>query len=149
LACPFFVPTTKCEGGSWIHPSRLPLGAGWNGLCSVPSHEGSQPTQEEIRDLCNLGYAAGCPRLPRERAYDAVRFSVARDCGTRLVLWYVCESQHRPAAHGTLEYDASLGQWTSSHPNSRIQKMADCYLQSYLLRRIQPATAGVTASANP
>jgi hypothetical protein len=30
-------------------------------------------------------------------------------------------------------------QWTSSHGDARIQKMLDCYVQSYLLRRIQPA----------
>jgi hypothetical protein len=32
------------------------------------------------------------------------------------------------------------------HADLRIQKMADCYLQSYLLRRIQPASADFKAS---
>jgi len=146
VACPFFMPTSKLEDGSWLHPSRLPLGGGWTGRCSAPGHEGAEPTNEELRELCNLGYAAGCPRLPEQRAYDAVRFSIARDRGAQLVFWFVCESGHRPAAHGTLEYDHSLGQWTSSHADARIQKMAECYLQSYLLRRIQPASASSSST---
>jgi hypothetical protein len=149
VACPFFVPTSKLEDGGWLHPSRLPLGGGWIGHCSAPGHEGAEPTNEELRQLCNLGYAAACPRLPEDRTSDAVRFSVARDHGTRLSLWFVYESGHCPAGHGTLEYDLSSGQWISSHADARIQKMAECYLQSYLLRRIQPAAAGFTLSTAP
>jgi hypothetical protein len=148
VACPFFMPVRKLEDGSWLHPSRLPLGSGWSGHCSAPGHEGALPTDEELRELCNLGYATSCPRLPRERTCDAVRLSVARDCGSQLVLWFVCEAGHRPAGHGTLEYDVSLAQWVSSHPDTRIQKMAECYLESYLLRRNQPAATGVPSSAN-
>lgn len=146
MACPFFMPTSKLDDGGWLHPSRLPLGGGWIGHCSAPGHEGAEPTNEELRELCNLGYAAVCPRLPKERAYDAVRFSIASDRGDRLLVWFVCESGHRPAGYGVLEFKLSLGQWISSHPDARIQKMAECYLQSYLLRRIQPALAGVTPS---
>jgi hypothetical protein len=149
MACPFFMPTSKLEDGGWLHPSRLPLGGGWIGHCSARGHEGTEPTNEELREFCNLGYAAGCPRLPAQRDYDAVRFSMARDRGAQLLLWFVCESGHRPADHGTLEYDFSLGQWISSHSDARIQKMAECYLQSYLLRRIQPAPAGFTSSTIP
>jgi hypothetical protein len=149
VACPFFMPTSKLDDGGWLHPSRLPLGGGWSGHCSAPGHEGAEPSDEELRELCNLGYAAGCPRLPTERASDAVRFSIARDRSTQLLLWFVCESGHRPAANGMLEYDTSTGQWISSHPDARIQKMAGCYLQSYLLRRIQPASAGFTSSTTP
>jgi hypothetical protein len=95
-----------------------------------------------------LGYAAACSRLPQQRACDAVRFSVARDRGAQLVLCFVCETGHRPAEHGKLEYDASLGQWTSSHPDARIQKMAECYLESYLLGRIPSAPADSPSSLN-
>ena len=146
MACPFFMPTSKLEDGGWLHPSRLPLGGGWTGHCSAPGHEGELPTSEELREGCNLGYAVGCPRLPRERACDAVRFSIARDRGAQLLLWFACESGHRPASCGTLEYDLSLGQWISSHSDGRIQKMAECYLQSYLRRRIQPIAAGFSSS---
>ena len=138
VACPFFMPTSKLEDGGWLHPSRLPLGGGWAGHCSASGHEGEEPTNRELRELCNLGYAAGCPRLPEERAYDAVRFSIAHDRGQQLLFWFVCESGHRPAERGTLEYDHTLGHWISRHADARIQKMAECYLQAYLLRRIQP-----------
>jgi hypothetical protein len=146
VACPFFMPTNKLVDGGWLHASRLPLGGGWTGHCSAPGHEGAEPTDEELRELCNMGYAASCPRLPKERTADAVRFSIARDRGAQLLLWFVCESGHRPASYGTLEYDLSLGQWTSSHPDARIQKMAECYLQSYLLRRIQPTPVGTSST---
>jgi len=142
VACPFFMPTSKLEDGGWLHPSRLPLGGGWTGHCSAPGHEGAQPTNEELRELCNLGYAVSCPRLPEQRAYDAVRFSIASDRGPRLMMWFICESGHCPAGHGMLEFDLPLRQWISTHPDARIQKMAECYLQSYLLRRIQPVSAG-------
>jgi len=135
LACPFFTPTERLQDAGWLHPARLPLGGGWSGHCSAPGYEGTQPTEQEIRELCNLGYASNCPRLPRERSYDAVRFSVVRDSGTQLFLWFVCEAAHLPADHGKLEYDLALGRWVSSHPDARIQKMAECYLHSYLLRR--------------
>ncbi len=148
MACPFFMPTCKLEGGPWLHPSRLPLGGGWSGTCSAPGHEGSQPTDVELRALCNLGYAANCTRLPRERTCDAVRFSLASDRGAQLFLWFVCETGHRPAGHGTLEYDVALGRWVSTHPDPRIQKMAECYLESYLLRRIRSAPADSPSSVN-
>jgi hypothetical protein len=48
-----------------------------------------------------------------------------------------------------LEYDLALGQWVSTHADPRIQKLAECYLQSYLLRRIQPASAGFNSSPTP
>ena len=149
MACPFFMPTFKLDDGGWLHPSRLPLGAGWMGHCSAPGHEGANPSNQELRELCNLGYAAACPRLPQERACDAVRFCITQDRGSQLVLLFVFETEHRPGGHGTLEYDLALGRWTSSHSDPRIQKMAECYLQSYLLRRIQPAPAGDASNAIP
>lgn len=148
MACPYFMPVSKFDDGGWIHPSRLPLGAGWKGQCSAPGHEGAQPADDELRELCNLGYSSACARLPKERACDAVRFGVSRDRGDQLAISFVCESGHRPASHGTLEYDLSRKGWISSHPDSRIQKMADCYLEAYLLRRIRPAAAGPDASTN-
>ena len=148
MACPFFLPTQKSDTIAWLHPSRLPLGAGWSGQCHAPGHEGSQPTAEQLREFCNLGYATNCPRLPAERSWDAVRFSIGRDHGSRLVVSFACESKHRPAEYGKLEYDASLGQWISAHPNPRLQKMADCYVQSYLLRRAPFAETNPPSSTN-
>jgi hypothetical protein len=147
LACPFFMPVQRLDG-AFLHPSRLPLGAGWDGHCSAPGHEGTRPSDQELHEFCNLGYAAKCSRLPAERDCDAVRFSVARDQGSRLQLWFVCETGHRPATHGTLEYDAERDQWISSHSDARIQKMLECYVQAYLQRRIQSATADSPVSEN-
>jgi hypothetical protein len=136
VACPFFVPSRKLDDAGWQHPARLPLGGGWQGHCAAPGHEGAEPSDQDLHEYCNLGYAAQCARLPKDRSCDAVRFSVAHDRGTQLLLWYVCETAHRPAAHGTLEFDVPLQRWTTTHPDARIQKMAECYLESYLLRRI-------------
>lgn len=149
LACPFFMPTNQSEDIAWLHPSRLPLGAGWSGHCGAPGHEGSVPTPEEIKENCNLGYAIACPRLPEKRDCDAVRFSVLRRSDSRLVLWFVFESGHRPAGHGTLEYNVPTRQWTSPHPNERIQRMADCYIQAYLSRKAVLPVQAFRPATNP
>jgi len=142
LACPFFMPVRKSEDSVWQHPSRLPLGCGWTGLCCAPGYEGVQPTDEELRCFCNLGYATNCPRLPKERPCDAVRFGIARDTGSQLFLLFVCEAGHLPTTHGTLQYDLSLGLWVLSHADPQIQRMAECYLESYLPRRIPSTPVG-------
>jgi hypothetical protein len=146
LACPYFMPTYKSDSVDWLHPSRLPLGAGWSGHCHAPGHEGAQPTDQILKDHCNLGYAADCTHLPHDRMADAVRFSVARDHGSQLDLWFVFEMGHRPAGHGKLQYEVSTGRWLAAHPDLRIQKMAECYVESYLRRRnSSPEPAGATA----
>jgi hypothetical protein len=152
LACPFFMPVQKLEGG-WFHPARLPLGGGWGGHCSAPGHDDFQPSDEDLRELCNLGYATKCSRLPVQRDCDAVRFSVARDQGSRLLVRLVFEAGHRPVKHGTAEYDVDLGTWIAPlgdlpiPPN--IWKMLECYVESYLQRRMRPVVAGAAESVNP
>jgi hypothetical protein len=148
LACPFFMPVRPLNDGGWPHPSRLPLGGGWSGHCCAPGHEGSSPSDQELREFCNLGYAKSCARIPNDRAWDAVRFSIARDGGSRLILSFVCEAQHRPAEWGSLEYDASLERWTSPSREARLQKMAECYLQSYFMRKNRSAPADSLSSTN-
>lgn len=144
MVCPFFMPTRKFEDGTWPHPARLPLGGGWHGVCTAsPAHE-IVPTDDQVRESCNLGYAARCPHLPAERTCDAVRFAVARDGEDRILLSYVCETGHRPAEHGMLEYEVILSAWIRPHADARIQKMADCYLQSYL-QKTRVATAAGTS----
>jgi hypothetical protein len=132
LACPYFLPTKKLEGGEWPHPARLPLGAGWQGLCTASATQAT-PTAEELRDHCNLGYAR-CQRVPAQRSADAVRFSVAAANEARVVLNYVCECNHHPGEHGTLEFVVSAGQWTAKHADARVQRMAECYLESHMER---------------
>ena len=149
MACPFFMPVEKLQNGTWLHATRLPLGYGWSGHCTAPAHEGETPSQEELRDYCNLGYADGCARLPHERVWDSVRFG-ARTLGTgekstgeksngeknpsarRIQVRYVCERGHRPAEHGSLEFDPASASWTKPHSDRRLQRMAECFLESYI-----------------
>jgi hypothetical protein len=153
VACPFFMPAEKLENGNWLHAGRLPLGCGWSGQCSAPGHEGETPSQEELREFCNLGYAEGCARLPREREWDSVRF-VARAVGSeaengageRIHVRYVCERGHLPAEHGMLEFDALESRWVELHRDDRVQRMAECFLQSFLEKRKKQEVARAAAS---
>jgi hypothetical protein len=136
VACPFFLPSERADDIALPHPARLPLGAAWRGTCEAPGHE-HEPCSPANRELeaCNLGYAQTCQRLPKERSCDAVRFGVTRDSSSLVTLRYVMETAHQPAGDGALEYDRSIGRWISTYPEPRIQKMAECFLQSYLARR--------------
>lgn len=137
MACPFFMPIEKLENGAWLHASRLPLGCGWSGHCTAPGHENVVPSQEELQEFCNLGYARHCTRLPHERPWDSVRFAV-RTVGTggngnkRIQVRYICERGHRPAEHGFLEFDATDAHWAQRHPDRRVQRMAECFLAAYI-----------------
>jgi hypothetical protein len=146
LACPFFMPTHKSEQGSWLHAARLPLGCGWDGHCTAPEHVGQRPAEEVLRNGCNLGYAACCSWLPKDRSCDSVRFAVKREYEDHILLTFVCEGDHRPKSHGDLEFDFRQHQWSSSHPDIRIQKQADCFVQSYFEKSTQPSdeTSGIT-----
>ena len=57
-----------------------------------------------------------------------------KDSPDRLTVQFVFELNYLPAAVGLLEYDRKLGLWTKSHPQLQTQKLADTFLQSYLLR---------------
>jgi hypothetical protein len=144
------MPVARLEYGSWPHPARLPLGGGWCGHCTAPGHEGELPPQDVLEAFCNLGYASSCNWSPAERVWDAVRFAVSAppDFAERaapqkvaalparlLVLRYVCERDHRPVEHGDLEFDLAQAAWLRRHDDARIQKMAECFLESYLKKK--------------
>jgi hypothetical protein len=147
MACPYFLPIEKLEG-TWPHPHRLPLGCGWQGQCTAPGHDGEAPCEDELHEFCNLGYAKDCVRLPHNRAWDSIRFG-ARVLGARgnyagnpnssdnnaaslrIQIRYICERAHRPADHGVLIFDAQ-SKCERNHPDARLQRMAECFLQSYL-----------------
>jgi hypothetical protein len=152
------------ENGAWPHPARLPLGRGWSGHCTAPGHEGEVPDQTTIEQSCNLGYAGSCPRLPQDRSWDAVRFAMAAQGDedgdgplnreidakngkrSRVVqLLYVCERGHRPVEHGRLSFDTGSGGWLQRHADVRVQKMAECFLESYQGRRTLPAADTVAS----
>jgi hypothetical protein len=101
------------------------------------------PEQHVQEAFCNLGYADPCAWAPRERAWDAVRFGVvsspnaglsdAAERTTRTVyLRYVCERNHLPVEHGSLEFDLSQRTWLQGHGDPRVQRMAECFLDSYV-----------------
>jgi hypothetical protein len=146
MACPYFMPVEKLENGAWLHPSRLPLGGGWRGYCTAPGHEGENPTQDVLETSCNLGYAGCCSWVPLSRSWDAVRFAIisprearqpsrAENVTTILRIHFVCEREHRPQAHGELEFDLVQSIWLQTHEDSRIQKMAECFLASFLQKK--------------
>jgi len=148
LACPYFMPVEKIENGNWLHPARLPLGCGWSGQCTAPGHESQVPSRDVLEAFCNLGYASSCTWAPAQRAWDAVRFAVNAPLGSRgksvgssdeaariLRLTYVCEREHCPVEHGELEFDIAQATWLKRHSDLRIQKMAECFLESYLKKK--------------
>jgi hypothetical protein len=134
LACPFFVPREILNDGSWPHPSRLPLGAGWRGDCCA-SGVAVSPQDSEIREFCNLGNATRCPHLPPQRDWDAVRFAVTRTSDEQITLTYSCEMGHAPKEHGTMTFDLNRETWTIAHADARVRRLANSYLESYLARQ--------------
>jgi len=134
LACPFFMPTERADDIAFPHPSRLPLGSSWRGTCIARSHELATLSSIEL-ESCNLGYAKSCPRLPAERACDAVRFAVVNESRESISLQFVLEKAYLPTSHGMLAYDRRFKRWTSSHTDLSVQKKAECFLQSYLDRK--------------
>jgi hypothetical protein len=143
LACPFFVPREILNDGSWPHPSRLPLGAGWTGACAASGQE--LPASDlHIQEFCNLGYATACPHLPQHRDYDAIRFAIARSSTQQVTLSFVCELGHAPIEHGELTFDLANEAWIIRHPDPRVLRLATSYIQAYRVRTpISPAIDAV------
>jgi hypothetical protein len=138
VACPFFIPTERTGEVRLPHPRRLPLGTSWRGLCSAPGHEQEVPTAIELAS-CNLGYAHDCPRLPRQRPADAVRFGVVEGSGEKLRLEFVFEADHLPAGHGFLDYDRVSKTWISPHADARLLRLAVSFLELYLEGKTSPS----------
>jgi hypothetical protein len=134
LACPFFVPTEIVNDGSWPHPSRLPLGAGWTGNCRASGQE-LTASVNHIREFCNLGYATACPHLPPTRDWDAIRFSVAQVRPEQITIHFVCELAHAPIKNGKLTYDLMREIWLNPDTDARVLTLANSYLQTYRSRQ--------------
>jgi hypothetical protein len=133
LACPFFVPLEIVNDGSWPHPSRLPLGAGWTGNCRASGQE-EAASGTHIREFCNLGYATACPHLPNGRDWDAIRFSVACAGREQVTIIFVCELDHAPIEHGELTFDLASEAWLNPHLDPRVLTLANCYVQTFRSR---------------
>ena len=132
MACPFFVPFEVVNDGSWPHPSRLPLGAGWTGNCLASGQE-IVASDAHVREFCNLGYARACPHLPPRRDWDAVRFSITHVGPEQVAICFVCELDHAPIEYGKLTFDLVNDVWLNLNPSvdARVLRLAICYLQTY------------------
>ena len=133
VACPFFFPTERVSIG-WAFPARLPLGAGFTGTCRAGLNE-IIPSEVELREFCNIGYAGGCCHMPADRCSDGVRFAIARDDESRIVVHYVSERFHEPVEYGRLEYDCQSQSWLAPMRDPCLQRQAECYVAVYLERR--------------
>jgi hypothetical protein len=134
VACPYFFPKERTFSIGWAFPRRLPLGAGFCGTCRAGGEE-VVPDDATLRDLCNLGHAHRCSRMPSPLTADSLRFAVARDAGGKIVLHYVFDREHAPAGHGQLAYDCAAQRWISTLDDVCAQRQAECYLAAYLERR--------------
>lgn len=135
MACPYFSPSELLVEIGFPHPQRLPLGSAWRGACSAPGQAGSSPSDDELTNGCNVGYARGCSRLPADRVADAVRFAIVRERRSEIEICYVYERNHLPGEHGSLQFKLDAGSWVTQDPASQLAHMAQCFLQSYLHRR--------------
>jgi len=137
MSCPYFDPVERHPRASGAQPALLPLGDAWTGMCHADLRKTVQPDESALRPLCNLGYARGvCPRFPTEDpGPDAARFTICRDDGASLRLYYVLERNHQPFAHGPLEYPLDQGGFTSAPAGSLTGRQARAYITSYLRRK--------------
>lgn len=121
----------------------LPLGGLWSGVCRAMSGDAWQPESAEIERRCNLGYARGaCPRFPNGNGPDAVRFTITRDEGATLRLYYAAERDHHPFAHGPLEYSLAASSIAAADGADEILRaQAAAYAASYLRRKSEAAAA--------
>ena len=131
MACPYFYPTARSGGLYWPFPARLPLGAGFQGCCTAGAMK-SVPSDAELRDFCNVGYARQCSKLPVDRRGDAVRFSVASEADDLIIVRYVCERDHEPVDHGELRHQPSTGQFQGGPADAVLRRQAQCYVEVYL-----------------
>ena len=128
------MPLEILNDGSWPHPARLPLGAGWTGNCRASGQE-LAASDAHLREFCNLGYATACPHLPRRRDWDAIRFSIAHVGPEQVTICFVCELDHAPIEHGKLTFGLAADAWLDPHADPRVLTLAACYLRAYRERQ--------------
>lgn len=111
----------------------LPLGDFWNGECHAAA---PTPIDNTVfLQTCNLGYArASCPHFPALVPTDAVRFTISRDDGDTVRIYYVMERDHHPLSHGALEYSRARGALLDSAVHPTVRRQAAAYAESYLER---------------
>jgi len=137
MACPYFFPVeARAEAGQ---NAMLPLGDSWRGVCRADPR---QPWQPESSSVCNLGYARGtCARFPATDGPDAVRFAISADAGDSVRIYFVVERDHRPFAHGPLEYLRAREAFSDPPADETISRQARAYVESYLRRKSEALEA--------
>jgi hypothetical protein len=135
MACPYFCPGEARAADA--RAAMLPLGDLWVGTCHARAEESCQPEETAVRPLCNLGYARGqCKRFSVEDpGPDAVRFTIRREEGRSLHLYYVLERDHHPFGHGALEYSMEARRFTNAPDSALLTRQAEAYVASYLRRK--------------
>jgi hypothetical protein len=73
--------------------------------------------------------------MPRNRACDGVRFAVARDEDSRIILHYVSERDYAPVEYGRLEYDCVTKEWPAPLRDPCLQRQAECFVAVHLEKR--------------
>jgi len=77
--------------------------------------------------------------MPADRCADGIRFAIARDENSRIVLHYVSERFHEPVEYGRLEYDCLAKNWPAPMRDACLQRQAECYVSVYLEKRPRAA----------
>ncbi|MBZ5726643.1 MAG: hypothetical protein LAP87_16790 [Acidobacteriia bacterium] len=136
MSCPYFCPVAPRARGAGPESAMLPLGDEWAGVCRAAPDPPPEPEEAILRSLCNFGYARGsCTRFPGDEGPDAVRFSVSRDDGASLRIYYVMERDHHPFAHGPLEYSLAAAAFVNPPLREIAIRQATAYVESYLRRQ--------------
>jgi hypothetical protein len=113
----------------------LPLGDAYTGEC-LASANPFQPDEQQMREVCNLGYGRGrCDRFPEQSPSDAIRFHIARDEGELLSIQYVREKDCWPQSHGVFECSSSNATLENAPADDLLRQQASAFVQSYLRRR--------------
>jgi hypothetical protein len=140
MACPYFhavKPRSQTDGS---RSAMLPLGDAWDGVCRALPESAWEPDEITLLTLCNMGYARGCcPRFPAGDGPDAARFTIARGGPETIHVYYVLERDHRPWAHGPLEFSRAGGALPDQPASEATLRLARAYVESYL-RRISEAS---------
>ena len=133
MSCPCFEPIEPRPYAAGSRRAMLPLGDAWTGICRAVPNQPFQPDDSLLDLFCNLGYARGhCARFPAGHGPDAARFTIVSDDGAVLRLYYVLECDHRPFAHGPLEFSVAQNELTTPAEGALTAGQARAYAASYL-----------------
>ena len=68
-----------------------------------------------------------------------MRFVLGEEKDGVLRVRFSCERDYLPAGHGELLYEKSSDTWLLKHEDARVQRMAECYVETQIERRAASA----------